>query len=55
MFYYFLVDISLVDWGRKEIIMVENEMFGLMEMRKKYGFIKFFIGVKIVGCLYMII
>lgn len=34
---YKVADMSLADFGRKEIIMAENEMPGLMAMRKKYG------------------
>ena len=30
-------DISLADWGRKEIILAQNEMPGLMALREKYG------------------
>ncbi|CAH3032232.1 unnamed protein product, partial [Pocillopora meandrina] len=52
---YLPADISLADWGRKEIIMAENEMPGLMEMRKKYGPTKPLTGAKIAGCLHMTI
>lgn len=52
---YKVADISLADWGRKEIIMAENEMPGLMEMRKKYGPTKPLTGAKIAGCLHMTI
>ena len=55
MSYYLPADISLADWGRKEIIMAENEMPGLMEMRKKYGPTKPLTGAKIAGCLHMTI
>lgn len=50
-----LADISLADWGRKEIILAENEMPGLMEMRKRYGPSKPLKGAKIAGCLHMTI
>ena len=30
-------DISLADWGRKELTLAENEMPGLMYLRQKYG------------------
>ena len=30
-------DLSLADWGRKEIILAQNEMPGLMALREKYG------------------
>ncbi|PFX32316.1 adenosylhomocysteinase B-like [Stylophora pistillata] len=52
---YKVADISLADWGRKEIIMAENEMPGLMEMRKQYGPTKPLTGAKIAGCLHMTI
>ncbi|KAL9974910.1 hypothetical protein ACROYT_G012012 [Oculina patagonica] len=52
---YKVADISLADWGRKEIIMAENEMPGLMEMRKRYGPDKPLKGAKIAGCLHMTI
>ena len=48
-------DISLAEWGRKEIILAENEMPGLMEMRKRYGPSKPLKGAKITGCLHMTI
>ncbi len=35
--YFILADISLADWGRKSLIMAENEMPGLMHIREKYG------------------
>ena len=34
---YKVADLSLADWGRKEIMLAENEMPGLMALRKKYG------------------
>ncbi len=34
---YKVADLSLADWGRKEIKMAENEMPGLMALRKKHG------------------
>ncbi|XP_065569053.1 adenosylhomocysteinase-like isoform X2 [Artemia franciscana] len=46
-------DISLAEWGRKEIIMAENEMPGLMTIRKKYGPLKPLKGARIAGCLHM--
>ncbi|XP_020609557.1 adenosylhomocysteinase B-like [Orbicella faveolata] len=52
---YKVADISLADWGRKEIILAENEMPGLMEMRKRYGPKKPLKGAKIAGCLHMTI
>jgi len=46
-------DISLADFGRKEIVMAENEMPGLMSLRKKYGPSKPLAGARIAGCLHM--
>ena len=48
-------DIKLAEWGRKEIIMAENEMPGLMTLRKKYGPSKPLKGARIAGCLHMTI
>jgi len=50
-----VADISLADFGRKEIIMAENEMPGLMSLRKKYGSSKILKGARIAGCLHMTI
>jgi adenosylhomocysteinase len=52
---YKVADISLADWGRKEIILAENEMPGLMALRKKYGASKPLTGARIAGCLHMTI
>jgi adenosylhomocysteinase len=52
---YKVADISLADWGRKEIILAENEMPGLMALRKKYGASKPLTGAHIAGCLHMTI
>lgn len=48
-------DISLADWGRKEIIIAETEMPGLMALRDEYGRQKPLKGARIVGCLHMTI
>ncbi len=48
-------DISLADWGRKEITMAEYEMPGLMATREKYGPGKPLSGVRIAGSLHMTI
>src|SRR6266404_4239600 len=48
-------DISLADWGRKEIGVAEQEMPGLMAVREKYGVQKPFDGVRISGSLHMTI
>ena len=37
LIYLILADLSLADWGRKELVMAENEMPGLMHLRQKYG------------------
>jgi len=52
---YKVADISLADFGRKELTMAENEMPGLMHMRKKYGPSKPLKGARIAGCLHMTI
>jgi len=52
---YKVADISLAEFGRKEIILAENEMPGLMAMRKKYGPSKPLKGARIGGCLHMTI
>src|SRR3984957_17095590 len=46
-------DISLADWGRKEIAMAEDEMPGLMATRAEYGASKPLKGARIAGCLHM--
>lgn len=48
-------DMSLAEWGRKEIAMAEEEMPGLMALRKKYGAEQPLKGTKIAGCLHMTI
>ena len=48
-------DISLADWGRKEILLAEAEMPGLMSLRKEYGEAKPLQGARIAGCLHMTI
>jgi len=50
-----VADISLAEFGRKEIRLAENEMPGLMAMRKKYGPLKPLQGARIAGCLHMTI
>ncbi|XP_015592380.1 adenosylhomocysteinase [Cephus cinctus] len=52
---YKVADLSLADWGRKEITLAENEMPGLMSLRKKYGPTKILKGARIAGCLHMTI
>ncbi|WP_242203890.1 adenosylhomocysteinase [Aestuariivivens insulae] len=48
-------DITLADWGRKEIELAEAEMPGLMSLRKEYGDSKPLQGARIAGCLHMTI
>lgn len=48
-------DISLSDWGRKEIKLAEAEMPGLMSLREEYGASKPLAGARIAGCLHMTI
>ncbi len=48
-------DISLAEWGRKEIRLAESEMPGLMSIRKEYGPKKPLKGARIAGCLHMTI
>src|SRR4029078_2619381 len=48
-------DISLAEWGRKEIRLAEAEMPGLMAIRKEYGATKPLKGARIAGCLHMTI
>ena len=50
---YKVKDLSLADWGRKEIAMAEDEMPGLMATRAEYGTTKPLAGARIVGCLHM--
>jgi adenosylhomocysteinase len=52
---YKVADMSLARWGRKEIMLAENEMPGLMALRKKYGPTKPLAGARIAGCLHMTI
>ena len=52
---YKVKDISLSDWGRKEIAIAETEMPGLMALREEYGKTKPLDGARIVGCLHMTI
>lgn len=46
-------DLSLADWGRKEIELAEAEMPGLMALREKYGRTQPLKGARIAGCLHM--
>lgn len=48
-----VADIELAAWGRKALELAENEMPGLMMMRRKYGKQKILAGARIAGCLHM--
>jgi adenosylhomocysteinase len=50
---YKVKDITLADWGRKEIQLAEAEMPGLMALREEYGKDKPLKGARIAGCLHM--
>ena len=50
-----VADMSLADWGRKEITIAEHEMPGLMSIRRKYSAGKPLAGVRITGSLHMTI
>ena len=52
---YKVKDITLADWGRKEIELAEAEMPGLMALREEYGKLKPLKGARIAGCLHMTI
>jgi adenosylhomocysteinase len=52
---YKVADIKLAEWGRKELDMAENEMPGLMAIRKKYASQQVLKGARIAGCLHMTI
>ncbi len=52
---YKVADLSLADWGRKEIQLAEQEMPGLMALRRKYGRSKPLAGSRVAGCLHMTI
>ena len=52
---YKVKDMSLADWGRKEIILAEAEMPGLMSLRQEFGKDQPLKGARIAGCLHMTI
>jgi adenosylhomocysteinase len=52
---YKVADMSLADWGRKEIAIAETEMPGLMALREEYSGQKPLEGVRLAGCLHMTI
>src|ERR1043165_7658526 len=53
--YYRVADMSLADWGRKEISIAETEMPGLMALREEFGASKPLKGARVAGCLHMTI
>ncbi|MFM7308994.1 MAG: adenosylhomocysteinase [Flavobacteriales bacterium] len=53
--HYKVKDMSLAEWGRKEIKLAEAEMPGLMSLRAEYGASKPLAGARIAGCLHMTI
>jgi adenosylhomocysteinase len=52
---YKVADLSLADWGRKEIELAEREMPGLIALRRRHGQSKPLAGVRVAGCLHMTI
>ena len=50
---YKVADISLADFGRKEITLAEAEMPALMALRRRYAKEKPLAGAKIIGCIHM--
>jgi adenosylhomocysteinase len=50
-----VADLSLAEFGRKEIMLAEHEMPGLMALRRKYGQTKPLTGARVAGCLHMTI
>jgi adenosylhomocysteinase len=52
---YKVKDMSLAEWGRREIVIAENEMPGLMALRRKFSKSKPLHGARIAGCLHMTI
>ena len=50
-----VADLSLAEWGRKEITLAEKEMPGLMSLREEYKDTKPLQGANIIGCLHMTI
>ena len=52
---YKVKDINLAEWGRKEILLAEKEMPGLMALRKEFGKEQPLKGARIAGCLHMTI
>jgi adenosylhomocysteinase len=52
---YKVADINLADWGKKEVLIAEQEMPGLMALREEYATVQPLKGARIAGCLHMTI
>ena len=52
---YKVADISLAEWGRKEIVIAQSEMPALMKLRERYAAEKPLEGANILGCIHMTI
>ena len=52
---YKVSDISLAEWGRKEIVIAQSEMPALMKLRERYASEQPLKGAKILGCIHMTI
>ena len=50
---YKVSDISLAEWGRKEIVIAQSEMPALMKLRERYASEQPLKGAKILGCIHM--
>ena len=50
---YIVADLSLADWGRKELSIAETEMPGLMALREEFGAARPLKGARVAGCLHM--
>ena len=50
---YKVADMSLADFGRREISLAENEMPALMALRERYAATQPLAGAKIIGCIHM--
>src|ERR1700680_4905325 len=52
---FYVADLSLADWGRKEILIAETEMPGLMAIREEYAPLQPLRGARVTGSLHMTI
>jgi len=52
---YKVVDMSLAEWGRKEIVIAQSEMPALMKLRERYADEQPLKGAKVLGCIHMTI